>query len=653
VMVLLLGCLIAVGAVGALRQINARRIALVPVRERAELAMGGLLSAGAALAEGNFEGSEDGFASTQELLRQTQVEMNDALLSSQAILKYLDVTGTVRSGEELLEAGTFLTEAGQHMARGVGGLAAAEPSLVSVLQLAKAEFGLAEVALGQAGRSLDKVGGPLLPAEVKEQVKQLEVSIPVIRDALQMFDRQSQVLLAVLGAERERQYLLLFQNNHEIRPTGGFVGSIALVDIDQGRVEEVDVQSVYDGDGQLEDFIAPPDPLRPVTNRWYLRDANWFVDYPTSARKMAQFFEKEGGPTVDGVIAMTPEVIRSLLSITGPIEMPEYGVVVDEANFWEVTQDQVTYSYDKSLNKPKQFLADLTPRLLQRLVEAPADSAAQTLSTIANSIWQKDLQIYFKDESLGNELKRAGWSSELPRDQLGMLAVNNANVGGHKSDQFIEQEIDARYDVLADGDVDVVLTVRRSHRGPQEAGDYEYPEGENPAIKDNIVWQRVLVPVGAQLIDAKGFTGRHQIPQWEVLDDSLPLTADAELTEWQRGQVRHASGTAIGKEAGYTFFGNWILTEPGETSVATYQYRLPREAAMPSWLDPAKRFEARVVKQPGDKRTQLRVSIKMPASLRVVYTVPEDGITRAADNEIIYRGGLNRDLVVGAVYEKY
>ena len=66
---------------------------------------------------------------------------------------------------------------------------------------------------------------------------------------------------------------------------------------------------------------------------WTMHDANWFPNFPTSAEKVSWFYEKTGGRTVDGVIAITPELLRDLLAITGPIDMPEYDKTINADNF--------------------------------------------------------------------------------------------------------------------------------------------------------------------------------------------------------------------------------------------------------------------------------------------------------------------------------
>lgn len=630
------------------------------VTHRARSAYEHVQLAQAALAETDFTKSEAEFSTAEAELAEARTLLNNALASSGVVLRYLDVTGKLRSGQELLRAGEALTAAGQHASRGIGQLVTGNvfttdkqgTTMVDALGRALEELTLTATLLDDSHTALQAVDVSTLPPDIAPHVLQLQESVPKARNALTGFLDQSQSILSVLGAERARQYLLLFENNHEIRPTGGFIGSIALLNIDRGVVENIDVQTVYDADGQLKEFIAPPEPLRAITDRWYMRDANWFVDFSTSAQKVAAFFEKEGGPTVDGVIAITPEVVRELLKVTGPIEVPAFNTTVDHENFVVLTQDQVTYSYDREVNRPKEFLAQLTPLLLSRLFAAPADSSLKVLAALGKEIHEKQLLIYFRDPLLQERIRRVGWDGAFPPAAPGFLSVNNANIGGHKTDQFMTQETDYRAEVARDGDVEVTVTVRRTHHGPEEKIDYTYPPAEDPAVKNNIVYQRVFVPKGAELLEATGFTPATDLPRPLPLDQLPELIPDPDVVEWQRHQETGDAGTTIGEEAGYSYFANWMITRPGGTSVGLYRYRLPRQAALPGLLNSAENFSMYIAKQPGEMRSSVRLEVHLPPGHEIVHTVPTDGVTQESPTTVVYRGPLTHDVLLGVVFAR-
>lgn len=658
--ILVVGCGVMAALLWNLQGAGRAVAVLGAVQDRAKLAYEKLASARAALAETDFKKSEADFAASQIDLQQARTQLEEALASSRRVLAALDVTGTVRTGSAALTSGEALSEAGVHLSRSFDLLLGAQvvattggesKDLVSAIQAARPELETAQKKLEEAEHAMEDVTVSRLPESVQADWEKLSTLIPRLRVGITTFIAGSDSLLLVLGAEHDRQYLLLFENNHELRPTGGFIGSIGLVNIKRGVVENVAVNSVYDPDGQLLKAIAPPEPLRRIVDRWFLRDANWFVDYRSSARTIADFLEKEKGPTVDGVIALTPEVIKSFLKITGPIEVPGYDVTVTSENFVPLTQEEVTYSYDRAENKPKQFLHDLAPLLMNRLMARSREHAGEVLAAVTTSLQEKQLLLYFRDETVQQRIESMGWAGAVTQRAPGFLGVNNANIGGHKSDQFIEQELDYRLEVRADRSVEAVVTIRRTHHGPTEALDREYPPDENPALRDNVVWQRVLVPRGAELVEASGFSAEPKRELSLTARNADQLEANPLLAEWQRAQRLAASGTIVGEEAGLTYFANWQVTKPGQTTIGLYRYRLPDVPSLPGNLNLFESYALQLYKQPGDTRTTVRAELVLPLNMRIVTVQPEDGITREADNQLVYRGQLARDTVIGATYE--
>ena len=147
------------------------------------------------------------------------------------------------------------------------------------------------------------------------------------------------------------------------------MGSVAEVSFDRGSVKSIKVPpgGTYDIKGQLLAHVISPDPLHLINPHWQFQDSNWFPDFPTSARKMLWFWSKSGQPTQNGVISINASLVERILEITGPIDMPEYGKVIDKSNFMLETQKAVELEYDKQANTPKKFIGDLTQEMMKRL----------------------------------------------------------------------------------------------------------------------------------------------------------------------------------------------------------------------------------------------------------------------------------------------
>ena len=117
------------------------------------------------------------------------------------------------------------------------------------------------------------------------------------------------------GYKEAKTYLVLLQNSNELRPTGGFIGSVGVIKFEDGILSDFRIDDVYTLDGQLKGHVDPPLPIRDLLGQehWYLRDSNWSPDFKESAIRAAWFYQKEGGESVDGVIAINSPLIVGIL----------------------------------------------------------------------------------------------------------------------------------------------------------------------------------------------------------------------------------------------------------------------------------------------------------------------------------------------------
>ena len=158
----------------------------------------------------------------------------------------------------------------------------------------------------------------------------------------------------------QKRILVIFQNQNELRSTGGFIGSFADILLQDGKIQNINISSIYDLDGQLNENIRPPAPILSVNNRWYFRDANWFTSFDESAKKIISFYEKEGGETPSLLLAITPQVISELLKITGPLKTKD-NIELNQDNFLENLQVLTQTDREDPSNEPKKFWACCLP----------------------------------------------------------------------------------------------------------------------------------------------------------------------------------------------------------------------------------------------------------------------------------------------------
>lgn len=363
------------------------------------------------------------------------------------------------------------------------------------------------------------------------------------------------------------RYLILFQNNTEMRATGGFIGSFAVIETNKGILKDYYFETNIH---KLDDPFAKTNPIKPpgalanLVSYWVMEDANWAIDYPTAAQQVAWFYEQEGGQPVDGVVAVNATVMNDLLEIIGPIQMPEYGMTLTADNFLELVQYEVEEGYftnpvNKEINEPKTILKDMIPKLITRLAEKRYYS--QITDLVKKELQEKQILFYFYDDNKEKIVRENNWAGEVKQFAGDYLYVNNSNLAANKSSLNVKEDLKLNVSISDQDTVINNLTITRTH-----TGDGQWPDGENKN------YLRVLVPYGAKLISAK-------------LDE-----------------VGYLEEIKVEKEAGKTAFGFYMNTQPRSSRILTLTYELPMK------MD-KNNYALYVQKQPGNLGDDLQVLV--------------------------------------------
>lgn len=368
-----------------------------------------------------------------------------------------------------------------------------------------------------------------------------------------------------LEIPKKQRLLIFFQNPSEIRPAGGFIGSYGIATLFQGNLLDLEVRDIYDPDGQLDLKVIPPKPLQGITDKWGARDANWFFDFPTSAQKVANFLEaskiyQEQGIKFTGAIAVNVEVIRDLLEIIGPIDLPQYKLTVNKDNFLKEIQSEVETGADKAKNDPKKILKVMTPIIFDRLANLNAGSKEELIKKMADRFGRKDMMVYFKDATIERYLKELGVGGEvavLPADFNGeYLAVVNANVAGGKSDAFINQKIKLESKIDKLGQIQNHLTIERAHSGQNEK-DWWYRA-------TNRDYMQILVTPGSKLTKISGDTSK-------VVKPLVDYRGKDYITDENLKTLEKAGALVFGKTA----FPRWLEVKAGKIGEILVDYASP------------------------------------------------------------------------------
>jgi len=568
------------------------------------------------------------------------------------ISQYIPGASKLSSGYNLTEAGKELALAGEKISAAAGTIEKLKEKAqsgdneenISVLDIflsMEETLKGVEENLSTAQENLNKVKIEDIPEENQDAIISLKTKLPVIVETVKEFSENSHIGADFLGANGQRKYLFLFQNNQEMRATGGFIGSYGVLDIDgKGHIRNFFIDGIFNPDGQLIDKIVPPKPIQKISVAWSLHDSNWFADFPTSAKKAMLFYEKTGGPTVDGVITLTPTVMQKMLGITGPIEMPDYGVTLTQENFIQNIQYEVEVDYDKEENRPKKILSDLAPMLLEKLSQSQnAETVLKIMDVVSEALNEKHILLYFSNTELQEIISDLGWSGEILTARDDYLSVVNTNVNGFKTDGVVEERI--KQDIVIDENGEIIdeVTINRKHNG----GDTQY-EWWNKVNSD---YMRVYVPEGSQLLSVDGQT--REINEDVVDYDVLGFERDEDVkNEEDQMKIDDETGVRIYTQNDKTVFAAWAYVSPQEEVTVKYKYKLPFK-----FSGDIKSYSLLAQKQSGSIGSGYEISISYPKKWNLEWRNDEfENCNSDNDNmnKICFSGNLASDKFLGSVF---
>lgn len=453
-------------------------------------------------------------------------------------------------------------QADSHPDSGRGTLGERLPHLQDDLELLNARLTAlnAEVApLAPAARTL--VGVPGFGRTIA-QVPELLSSAKRLLNTAVALEPQWEWLL---GLDAPRRYLVLVQNNHELRATGGFLSAFGSVGVDQGQIADLVFADSYDLFSTAHEYPPAPTPMQEYMGIQLLtpRDGNWSPDLPTAAETIRKLYIQETGQAVDGIITVDLDAVRHLVKALGSVQVEGVPAPITAENveqelvrLWEQPPGQageaagITEATSDWWEQRKDFVPLVAGAALARLQAGKFD-AADLATELTAALDERSIQVWMDQAQVQMVLVDQKWDGGLHPPASGdFLAVVDSNVGYNKVDAAMQRGL--QYEVTwpqgATQPARVTLTL--TYTQPVVAED----PGCNPAPRygesyaDLIArcyfdYVRVFVPGGSELIDVNGI-------------DPQTVTS------------------TIG-EPGTQQFGGYFVVPPNSSKSVSFSYRLP------------------------------------------------------------------------------
>jgi len=324
-------------------------------------------------------------------------------------------------------------------------------------------------------------------SQISEEISYLSIQIEKSKFLQKLInpERQRQILEAAkMSSEAvpifselsqgDHKILILFQNTDELRATGGFIGSYALVEIRDGVLGEIIIEDIYDADGQFTGLIEPPAGVKEylsANNGLRLPDANWQPDFANSSQQVLRFFALADRGKIDAVVGVNLNLAKTLLEITGPIHLPDNETNLTQENVGEVLRTDRGEFFAGSRAKT-QVLTQAMTGLKLALANLPETKKILLAELLLGHIKDRDAQIFFVDPSLQERAKALEITGELPSIELEttlFIYPVESNVGINKVNPYVTRKM-----VIAQAGKLTEIGVTFSHLASDQPGYINY-----------------------------------------------------------------------------------------------------------------------------------------------------------------------------------
>ncbi len=374
---------------------------------------------------------------------------------------------------------------------------------------------------------LSKIDAERYPEKYKGQVVRSKIkTVQSIASEVSMFLTNGKPVLEsapyLLGMESPRNYLILFQNDKELRPTGGFLTAYAIMKVDKAKFEPVSSNDIYNLDALYKPSIPAPDPIVKYIKGPYilsknlrLRDMNWSPDFPQSMDMFSAAAKEAGVKGVDGIIAVDTHLLENILDVIGPIGVPGFGnfsteidpecncsqVIHELESFadvegpivWDPVSGKIVYK-PKNADNRKKIIGPLMNSILANALGQPKEKLPDLVAAVFTSLIEKHVLFYIDEANVQKAMSDFGLAGKVKDYDGDYLHINDANLGGRKSNLYATEEVEQVVNVAKDGGVTKTVTIT-----------YKNPEKHDGWLNSVLpTWVRVYVPKGSELIAAEG-----------------------------------------------------------------------------------------------------------------------------------------------------
>lgn len=426
--------------------------------------------------------------------------------------------------------------------------------------------------------------------KIKKQLSSLKLTTDQGVDFIDQARPLIKVLPTLLGESKDKKYLVIFQNDKELRPTGGFMTAYAIFRVEKGVIHLDKADDIYTLDSSIGRKAKAPRPIKeylPKVATFNLRDSNLSPDFIESMKTFVEMYESNGREVdFDGIIALDTYVLVRTIKILDD-EVYAGGIKFTSKEDKRCSCPQVIYVLEDEITRPVNYVKaarkDLLGILLKSIMEKSLKSSPKLywgplFQELITSTSEKHVLFYSFEKDAQKGIEALNASGRIKTFEGDYLHINQSNFGGAKSNIYVKENVEQEYEVKSDGTIEKTVTI--NYKNPYPPSDCNLERGGLCLNADLRNWFRIFVPKGAELIDSKG--------------SEVKILAYEEL--------------------GKTVFEGFLRVRPQGAATFKISYRLPFKLAKNSPLP------VLIQKQPGtdDNQYEIRVNGKKAQEFKLL-----------------------------------
>ena len=386
-------------------------------------------------------------------------------------------------------------------------------------------------SLEKIEEAIDIIPNWIISDDIRAQKVEGEETLAIARESLASILELEAIISR--WADQEERLIIILQNPNEPRSTGGFMGSLLVIDFSHENISWK-FQDIYAIDRLIpaEKLLLTPDWFQGLSRTLSLRDANFWPDFPTSAEEVRSMFTLAGEQSPGTVIAITPEWVRVWLELIEGTRMPKWGVDFTPENFDLVLQFLVESKIEGRWGAKNPVM-----KLAEQMV-APYAVARITPEKVSAIDWEslraeKHILAYSRDKKLQKVFEQWGIAGHVQHanDADNFLAFDFISIGANKSEKFVWTRLEHNSLIASDGEVVNTLKVTRTHslrsgEISRQLGEKKWSQNVRELLTPDILWKlgagenrtmlRVWVPYGTKFISGVSPSGNvRAVPRME------------------------------------------------------------------------------------------------------------------------------------------